>query len=228
MENDYQMSFEEFASVMSAEELIEAKKRRGPKSGAQTPSKPSERRRGSKKNKPGSAGKKGGKITFSEKTITSLKNKVKEHNEKHKRKVTLSQLKKVYRRGAGAFSVLPDQTLLNNNVTAPAFIAFNDANLRTDSSAWCSMEGLTSGGICDCRNTVHGAYYYKHTGGDMVINEVRLNGRGPVAYEWDTGTSQKVIRVPDWSAAPYVSWPTSWTFNLGEGQLSMTVLRGDS
>lgn len=130
--------------------------------------------------------------------------------------------------GAGAFSVLPDQTLLNNNVTAPAFIAFNDANLRTDSSAWCSMEGLTSGGICDCRNTVHGAYYYKHTGGDMVINEVRLNGRGPVAYEWDTGTSQKVIRVPDWSAAPYVSWPTSWTFNLGEGQLSMTVLRGDS
>jgi hypothetical protein len=76
MENDYQMSFEEFASVMSAEELIEAKKRRGPKSGAQTPSKPSERRRGSKKNKPGSAGKKGGKITFSEKTITSLKNKV--------------------------------------------------------------------------------------------------------------------------------------------------------
>jgi hypothetical protein len=105
MQNDYEMSFEEFASVMSAEELIEAKKRPGPKSGAQTPSKPSERRRGSKKNKPGSAGKKGGKITFSEKTIQSLKNKVKEHNEKHKRKVTLTQLKKVYRRGAGAFSV---------------------------------------------------------------------------------------------------------------------------
>ena len=33
-----------------------------------------------------------------------LKNKVKEHNGKHSKKVTLSQLKKVYRRGAGAFS----------------------------------------------------------------------------------------------------------------------------
>ena len=36
--------------------------------------------------------------------LTSLKNKVKEHNAKYKKKVTLGQLKKVYRRGAGAFS----------------------------------------------------------------------------------------------------------------------------
>jgi len=83
---------------------ILAKKRSGPKSGAQTPAKPSEKKKGSSKNKPGSAGEKGSKITFSEKVITSLKNKVKEHNEKHSKKVTLSQLKKVYRRGAGAFS----------------------------------------------------------------------------------------------------------------------------
>ena len=34
----------------------------------------------------------------------SLKEKVKNHNAKSKKKVTLSQLKKVYRRGAGAFS----------------------------------------------------------------------------------------------------------------------------
>jgi hypothetical protein len=33
-----------------------------------------------------------------------LKNKVKDHNSKHSRKVNLTQLKKVYRRGAGAFS----------------------------------------------------------------------------------------------------------------------------
>jgi len=78
--------------------------RPGPKSGAQTPAKPSEKKKGSSKNKPGSAGEKGGKITFSEKVLTSLKNKVKEHNAKHKKKVTLGQLKKVYRRGAGAFS----------------------------------------------------------------------------------------------------------------------------
>jgi hypothetical protein len=74
------------------------------KSGAQTPAEPSERKKGSKKNPKGSAGEKGGKITFSEKTTNSLKEKVKEHNSKHSKKVTLSQLKKVYRRGAGAFS----------------------------------------------------------------------------------------------------------------------------
>ena len=80
-------------------------KRRGPKSAAQTPAKPSERRKGSSKNKPGSAGTKSDKaIEFSKKVIEALKNKVKEHNSKNKKKVTLGQLKKVYRRGAGAFS----------------------------------------------------------------------------------------------------------------------------
>jgi len=79
--------------------------RPGPKSSAQTPSKPSERRKGSSKNKPGSAGSKSDKaIEFSKKVIEALKNKVKEHNSKNKKKVTLGQLKKVFRRGAGAFS----------------------------------------------------------------------------------------------------------------------------
>lgn len=81
-----------------------AKKRSGPKSAAQTPAKPSERRYGSEKNPKGSAGEDGGKITFSEKIVEALKNKVKEHNEKYDKKVSLDQLKKVYRRGAGAFS----------------------------------------------------------------------------------------------------------------------------
>jgi len=101
--------------------------RPGPKSGAQTPSKPEERKKGSSKNEPGSAGtspeskekskkilekkddkdlvkESKAKITFSDKVTTSLKNKVKEHNEKSGKKVTLGMLKKVYRRGAGAFS----------------------------------------------------------------------------------------------------------------------------
>lgn len=83
---------------------IEAK-RPGPKSSAQTPAKPSEKKEGSSKNKPGSAGEKSSDaITFSNKVIESLKNKVREHNSSHSRKVTLSQLKKIYRRGAGAFS----------------------------------------------------------------------------------------------------------------------------
>ena len=60
---------------------------------------------GSKKNKPGSAaGSK--KIVFSERTESSLRKKVQEHNDKAKpgRKATLPMLKAVYRRGAGAFS----------------------------------------------------------------------------------------------------------------------------
>lgn len=83
--------------------------RPGPKSGAQTPAKPEERKKGSSVNEPGSAA---GAITFSEKVTISLKNKVKEHNEKSNKKVTLGMLKKVYRRGAGAFSTShrPGQT----------------------------------------------------------------------------------------------------------------------
>lgn len=101
--------------------------RSGPESSSQTPAKPEEKVKGSPKNPPGSAGtkpdaketakkqleKKDGKkliateadsIEYSKKIIEALKNKVKEHNSKHSRKVKLSQLKKVYRRGAGAFS----------------------------------------------------------------------------------------------------------------------------
>jgi hypothetical protein len=110
--------------ILDFSELI-AKKRQGPKSSAQTPSKPDERKKGSSVNKPGSAGtspdakekakealnKKDEKqlvskaeITFSQKVTNALKEKVKNHNAKHSKKVTLGQLKKVYRRGSGAFS----------------------------------------------------------------------------------------------------------------------------
>ena len=110
--------------IVDFSELI-AKKRQGPKSSAQTPSKPDERKKGSSVNQPGSAGttpdakekakevlkRKDEKqlvskaeITFSQKVTNALKEKVKNHNAKHSKKVTLGQLKKVYRRGSGAFS----------------------------------------------------------------------------------------------------------------------------
>ena len=96
-------SSEEEYNKIILEELDESEGAK--KSGAQTPAKPSERKKGSSKNKPGSAAKKGSSITFSEKVISALKTKVSEHNKKHpSKKVTLGQLKKVYRRGAGAFS----------------------------------------------------------------------------------------------------------------------------
>ena len=100
MYNIYSMNYnsEQYGFELNA-------KRKGPKSAAQTPSKPSERKKGSSRNKPGSAGTKSDKaIEFSKKVVEALKNKVKEHNSKNKKKVTLGQLKKVYRRGAGAFS----------------------------------------------------------------------------------------------------------------------------
>ena len=53
------------------EEAVAAK-RSGPRSAAQTPSKPSERRKGSSKNKKGSAGKGGPSITFSDDTDTGI------------------------------------------------------------------------------------------------------------------------------------------------------------
>jgi hypothetical protein len=81
------------------EEIGEASKH-DPRS---TPAPKKDRIKGSPKNKPGSA-KPGGKVTFSEGVTNSLKTKVKEHNAKSDRKVTLGMLKAVYRRGAGAYS----------------------------------------------------------------------------------------------------------------------------
>ena len=99
MEYDFSDKAKDFLESQSA-------KSSGPKGSAKTPAKPSEQKKGSSKNEKGSAG--GGKktpaITFSDKVVTSLKNKVKDHNEKSSKKVSLSQLKKVYRRGSGAFS----------------------------------------------------------------------------------------------------------------------------
>jgi hypothetical protein len=107
-----------------SQQITEAKNRSGAKSSSQTPAKPDERKKGSKINQPGSAGttpdsKERAKenlekedekeivkaeITFNDRIITSLKKKAEEHNSKHSKKVSVSQLKKVYRRGLGAFS----------------------------------------------------------------------------------------------------------------------------
>jgi hypothetical protein len=77
------------------------------KTGASTPAKPSERIKGSKKNKKGSA-KSANKNIAVGSVLESLKEKVSSHNKKHGdkkgKRVTLGMLKAVYRRGAGAFS----------------------------------------------------------------------------------------------------------------------------
>jgi hypothetical protein len=108
MEVDFSSKLKSFFGVES-----DAASRPGPKSAAQTPSKPSEKRKGSDKNSPDSASSDSdSKIVFTEKIINSLQQKVSDHNEKYDKKVTLNQLKKVYRRGLGAFSAShrPGQT----------------------------------------------------------------------------------------------------------------------
>lgn len=69
-----------------------------------TPARRSERRRGSRRNKAGSAAT-GRGITFSAATTSTLRDKVREHNESYgadaSKRATLSMLKAVYRRGSG-------------------------------------------------------------------------------------------------------------------------------
>jgi hypothetical protein len=81
--------------------------RKGRKSAAQTKAPPKDRIKGSNINKKGSASStaKASTIVLSNEIIESLSKKAKEFNEKHKQnKVSLSTLKAVFRRGAGAFS----------------------------------------------------------------------------------------------------------------------------
>jgi len=70
-----------------------------------TPAKPSERRKGSKKNPPGSAKKPNTKISVSPATRKTISNKMREHNAKKKgSRASMGALLTVFRRGAGAFS----------------------------------------------------------------------------------------------------------------------------
>ena len=82
-----------------------AAQKKAPDSGAKP--KRSEQRRGSSKNKAGSASSTRGGIKISAETEASLKQKVSAHNEENPgagKRATLGRLKAVYRRGAGAFS----------------------------------------------------------------------------------------------------------------------------
>jgi hypothetical protein len=74
---------------------------------ASRPAPKKDRIKGSKRNAPGSAERKGAKsIKFSKKTEDTLRSKMEKHNEKagDGRRATLAMLKAVYRRGAGAYS----------------------------------------------------------------------------------------------------------------------------
>ena len=77
----------------------------GKKDPRKTPAKPSERRKGSKKNKPGSAKKPNKNIKTSEGTRARISELMRKHNAKGKgSKASMGRLMSVFRRGTGAFS----------------------------------------------------------------------------------------------------------------------------
>jgi hypothetical protein len=81
-------------------------KRVGRKSAAQTPAPKSDRIKGSKTNKAGSAASKksASSIVVSDKVLKTLKDKADKYNENHTSKVSVNTLKAVFRRGSGAYS----------------------------------------------------------------------------------------------------------------------------
>lgn len=99
---------EDFAVAEStATETVEALQygRPGPNDPRKTPAKPSERRKGSKKNPPGSAKKPNTSIQVSKQTRARLQKMMRDHNAKGKgSRASMGALLSVFRRGAGAFS----------------------------------------------------------------------------------------------------------------------------
>ena len=94
---------EEYLSKLNTKALQYGKP--GPNDPRKTPAPKKDQKKGSKKNKPDSAKDDKGKISLDESVTKRLQSLVTEHNKKDKgSKATLSMLKAVYRRGAGAFS----------------------------------------------------------------------------------------------------------------------------
>lgn len=111
-------------------------KRSGRKSAAQTPAPKSERIKGSKRNPKGSAAssESANKINLSDNIVAVLKDKADAYNEKHpKNKVSVSTLKAVFRRGAGAYSSSHRPTITGgrpNSRTAWAYARVNKFLLK--------------------------------------------------------------------------------------------------
>jgi lambda family phage portal protein len=110
---DYNLSDKELQMISDAlglkkKEKIELAKRPGPKSASQTPAPASERKKGSKANPAGTAStrSKAGDIEISEAVEQTLKNKIADFKKRNpnRKAPSLGALKKVFRRGAGAFS----------------------------------------------------------------------------------------------------------------------------
>ena len=136
--------------------------------------------------------------------------------------------------GSGSWVVLPNEAHWDATLVAPADIAIeNSSTLKSESIAFCSMEGFPDSGDCNSNRSVHGSWAYIHTGADIVLNKLRLHARGPMVY-WMTGAN-RVFRAMSWGTgrygAGYLEIPgtgTNFTITLTTGGLGIMVMRGDS
>ncbi len=107
-QEDYDIEFGKYLKGLYGIKDDKELARPGPKSAASTPAPPKERIKGSKENPEGTAStrSKAGDIEISEENEEALKNKIAEFKDKHptRKAPSLGALKKVFRRGAGAFS----------------------------------------------------------------------------------------------------------------------------
>ena len=139
----------------------------------------------------------------------------------------------------GAFSALTNEANWLSSLTAPDGIAINNTTAKSDSIAFCSMEGYLNSDCFPVRQ-IHGCWNYKHTGADITLYQIQLNMRGPMVYQYTGGN--RVFYAPSWGAGRYArtcmnipsSAPapapviTDFTIVVGNAQLSLTVMRGDS
>jgi hypothetical protein len=141
--------------------------------------------------------------------------------------------------GGGALVPLPNEASWTASLVAPANITIDSSNNKSDSIAFCSMEGAPLGGGCQSLRQVHGCWNYKHTGASITIHGLRLNFRGPMAYRWDpAGAGSRVFHAPVWGTGQYGNLimdipgtPTvagQFVIQISNAQLSLMIMRGDS
>lgn len=141
--------------------------------------------------------------------------------------------------GGGAFVPLTNEASWTASLTAPANILIDNSSNKSDSIAFCSMEGFLLATDCDARRQVHGCWNYKHTGASITIHQMQLNFRGPMVYEWESGGGgSRVFHAPQWGAGRYAATcmdipsapttPGEFTVVVENAQLSLMIMRGDS
>ena len=136
--------------------------------------------------------------------------------------------------GAG-WSVLPNQINVNATLAVPpasgVIGAINSTTQRSDSIAWAGERGTAAGTTTSPRVSVHGTAYILHSGLPVQIERIRINCRGPIVYHESGGLP--MFDAPNWANDPYIvpygsGLNSPCTLNIGEGQLSAIIMRGDS